>query len=702
MCIMQLYPQQQKAIEAIEAFLDSADSVFILKGYAGTGKTTIIRTLCDILNRDAREPMLMAPTGRAAKVLSEKTGKEATTIHKRIYHNGGVKLNVHDKDGKPIDEPNKDNADIDDIDFYFSVGLLTDNREVKRYVIIVDEASLISSRPTKQEMLHFGTDALLPDLLTFAQLSLGTKIVFVGDPAQLPPVGDNCSQALSEDYFKSLEIGVRSFMLDEVVRQKSDNVILSNAMKVRRLIDSPIRNCLTFDLKPSEMEELSASEIVERFVKESPVPRLDRSVIICYTNAQALEYNSAIRSHYFEGDAPCNGDIMQVVHNNIGSPTSPGLLNGDFIRLVDTPGAPEVHQVPVWVNREGKRERVHIELKFSEVIFETDHGENGRAKLLYSFLLSGKPALSHSEAVALYLDFVIRHPNLKTGTEVFKQALYSDPYYNAIQAKYGYAITCHKSQGGEWETVYVDYSRRTGLDNDSLRWNYTATTRASRCLCGVNLPHLTPLAKLDISAAIRSISRPQAEVVCYADTECSLLPTASAARKAKCNSAASALLEIGAELLSVSERPYRDRYTVRLSSGDIRQYDLQYNGAGIFTSISALHPAEEDEEILSCLHDTREHKYVIEYTPSSDCLRNLFNIVRSIADEIGVSITGIKEYPAQYYVLYGLKTDAPFASLQFYFNGKGFVTRAIVSSFLGTEDVQLVQFIRRLKELTGI
>lgn len=699
---MQLYPQQQSAINVIEAFLDSADSVFILKGYAGTGKTTVIRALCDILSRHDREPMLMAPTGRAAKILSEKTGKESTTIHKRIYHRDGVKLNAHDKDGKPIDEQDKGKADIDDIDFYFSVRLLSDNSEGKSYVIIVDEASLIGSRPTKQEMLHFGTDALLPDLLTFAQLPLGTKIVFVGDPAQLPPVGDNCSQALSEDYFKALGIGVRSFMLDEVVRQKSDSVILSNAMKVRRLIDSPIRNCLTFDFKPSEVEELSASEIVEQFVEENPTPRLGKSVVICYTNAQTLEYNRAIRSHYFVGDAPCDGDIMQVVHNNLGSPTSPGLLNGDFIRLVDPPGEPEVHQVPVWVNREGKRERVHIELKFCDVSFETDRGEGGHAKLLTSFLLNGKPSLSHSEAVALYLDFVIRHPHLKSGTIDFKQALYSDPYYNAIHAKYGYAITCHKSQGGEWDTVYVDYYRRTGLDNDSLRWNYTATTRASRCLCGVNMPHLTPLAKLDVSTAIRSISKPQAEVICYADTECPLLPMASAARKAKCNSAASALLEIGAELLSVIERPYRDRYAVRLSSGDIRQYDLQYNGAGIFTSTSALHPAEGDEEILSCLHDTRNQKYVIAYTPSSDCLRNLFNIVRSIADEIGVSITGIKEYTAQYYVLYGLKTDAPFASLQFYFNGKGFVTRAIASSSLGTEDVQLVQFIRRLKEVTGI
>lgn len=699
---MQLYPQQQKAIGALEAFLESTDSVFILKGYAGTGKTTIIRGLCDTLGRHGLEPMLMAPTGRAAKVLAEKTGQGATTIHKMIYHRAGVKLNAHDKDGNPIDERNKESADIDDIDFYFSIKSLSDKREGKSYVIIVDEASLIGSRPTKQEMLHFGTDALLPDLLTFSQLSLGTKIVFVGDPAQLPPVGDNCSQALSEDYFKSLEIGVRSFMLDEVIRQKSNSVILSNAMKVRRMIDAPVRNCLTFDLKPSEVEELSASEVVDRFIQENPTPRLGKSVIICFTNAQTLEYNRAIRSHYFVGDAPCDGDIMQVVHNNMGSSTSPELLNGDFIRLVDTPGEPEVHQVPVWVNREGKRERVHIGLRFSDVTFETDHGVTGQAKLLSSFLLSGKPSLSHSEAVALYLDFVIRHPRLKPGTDDFKQALYSDPYYNAINAKYGYAITCHKSQGGEWDTVYVDYSWRTGLDNDSLRWNYTATTRASRCLCGVNIPHLTPLAKLDVSASVRCISKPQSEVISYADTECPLLPTASLARKAKCNSAASALLEIGAELLSVIERPYRDRYAVRLSSGDIRQYDLQYNGAGIFTTISALHPAEGDEEILRCLRDTRAHKYVIVYTPSSDWLRNLFNIVRRATDEMGISITGIKEYPAQYYVLYGLKTDAPFASLQFYFNGKGFVTRAIASSSLGMEDAQMVQFLRRLKELTGI
>lgn len=698
---MQLYQQQQQAIDAIEAFLNSGDSVFILKGYAGTGKTTIIRTLCEVLNRHGRKPMLMAPTGRAAKILSEKTEHKATTIHKNIYHKDGMELNAHDKDGNPVNEQDKDKADIDDIDFYFSVRLLTSKYKGKDYVIIVDEASLIGSRPTRQEMLHFGTDALLPDLLTFAQLPLGTKIVFVGDPAQLPPIGDNISQALSEEYFQSLGIGVRSFMLDEVVRQKEGSAILANAMKVRKLIDAQVRNRLTFDLKPSEVEELSVSEIVERFVMDNPTPRLGKSVVICYTNAQTLEYNRAIRSHYFVGDSPRDGDIMQVVHNNLGSSTCPELLNGDFIRLVDTPCEPETHQVPVWVNREGKRERVHIDLQFIDVFFETDRGEAGQAKLLCSFLLSGNPSLSHSEAVALYLDFVIRHPHLKAGTDEFKQALYSDPYYNAIHAKYGYAITCHKSQGGEWDTVYVDYSRRTGLDNDSLRWNYTATTRASRCLYGVNMPHLAPLAKLDISA-IRQISKPQADVICYADIYCSLLPGASAARKAKCNSAAAALLEAGAELISVTEKPYRDRYTVRLSSGEIREYDLQYNGAGIFIFISALHPAEGDDVILSCLRDMRENSYDVSYAPSSDGLRDLYNIVRSAADEIGVSITGIKEYPAQYYVLYGMKTDAPFASLQFYFNGKGFVTRAMASSSMGGNDELLTRFINRLKELTGI
>lgn len=696
---MHLYPQQQLALATIEAFIESSDAVFILKGYAGTGKTTIIRELCDTLERKGRLPILMAPTGRAAKVLREKTGKDAKTIHKHIYHRDGIITNTHDQNGKPLDKNQEDAVGIDDIDFHFSLGLLTDKHEGANSIIIVDEASLIGSRPTKQELLHFGTDALLPDLLTFAQLSIGTKIIFVGDPAQLPPVGDNISNALNEDYFRSLQIGVQSFMLEKVVRQKESSTVLVNAMKVRSLIGTPLRNRLSFDLKSGEFEEVNPSEVIDKFVNKCPIPTLGKTVIICYTNSQALDYNRAVRSRYFSDDNPHECDIIQIVHNRMGTESCPELLNGDFIRLVNEPCNTETHKIPVWVSRKGQKERIIIELKFIDISFETDGGLPGSAKLLNSFLVNNKPSLGHTESVALYLDFVMRNAQLEKGTKDFNMALMTDPYYNAIHAKYGYAITCHKSQGGEWDTVFVDYSRRTGLDDDSLRWNYTATTRAAHCLFGVNIPHITPFGKFDI-AAVRQISKLSPDVICIVDTDCPLLPSnASATCKAKCNSVVSALSETGYELLSVSQKPYRDRYVIKYPNGDIREFDCQYNGTGIFTSFNALLPVEGDEVILQSLRDEREYTYLVEYSPSTECLKDLYNAMTSATDELGIRITGIKEYTAQYYVLYGLRTDASFASLQFYFNSKGFVTRAIASSAIGQDDVLLGRLISRLKEL---
>lgn len=698
---MQLYPQQSEALDAMKRFVESETSVFILKGYAGTGKTTIIRAFSEMLMGYNRTPCLMAPTGRAAKVLSEKTGLNATTIHKAIYRKVIVDTVRYDENGNLVAPPLMANSEsgIDDIDIYFAINQITDQEEAARMVIIVDEASMVSSKPGNQEVVHFGSDILIDDLLTFAQLPLGSKIVFVGDPAQLPPVGDNESCALNESFFTARGISVQSFALTDVIRQKGDNVILANAMKVRHLLDSTIRNELCFETKDGELEEISSVDVVDKFIEMYPTPGLNQSVVICFSNTQTDEYNRAIRRRYYTDSRLQVGDILQIVRNNYSVNTPEGLLlNGDFIRVLSVSDAVETHCVPVWVSKGSERTRINIDLCFQTIHFETDRKTEGVAKILTTLLQNNRSSVTREESVALYIDFVIRHPSLRRDSQDFVSAMLTDPYFNALQAKYGYAITGHKSQGGEWPTVFVDYTGRTGLDNDSLRWMYTATTRASQCLLGVNIPQITPFNKFSINP-IQTVSKVQSEVISIKDLECPLLGTgATSAQKAKCNSIVEALKEIDCEVLSVACKPYRDRYTVQGPFGK-KEYDCQYNGAGLYTSYSSLLPSESEVEVLERLRDERCYEYDYDYTPSQEFLERLRRVVVSAADEMGIKVTGIKEFPAQYYVLYGLRTSAPFASLQFYFNGKGFVTRAMAVSTLGEADEQLQKLINRIQEL---
>lgn len=696
---MQLYSQQEEALKALRNFVESNISVFILKGYAGTGKTTMINIFCKELSKYNKCVKLMAPTGRAAKVLREKTGRDVTTIHKAIYYK--TKFDVVWHDGKEETKSgDEQNTKVDDMDIYFGIKQVSDMNEAKNTLIIVDESSLISSKPSNQELIHFGTDVLINDLLTYAMLQLGSKILFVGDPAQLPPVGDNSSHALNEDFFHKKNISVSSFTLTDIVRQKSDSYVLMNAMKVRNLLDSEIRNELSFDIKAGQVEAISSIDVVNKYVNMFPLPKLNQGVVICYSNSKAQDYNQAIRELYFKTEELHKGDILQVVRNNYNIMIADGeLMNGDFIRIISEPDNVETRNVPLWVNRNGKCVREHIELQFQNIGFETDRGVIGKSKILTTLLNNNRPSLTREESVALYIDFVIRHSSINKNSFEFEQALMSDPYFNAIQAKYGYAITGHKSQGGEWHTVFVDYTGRTGLDNDSLRWNYTATTRAARCLFGVNFPNISPFNKFSIST-IQKVSKIQADVICIKDCDCTALPpTAMPFQKAKYKSVSSALVEHNCKVLSILFKQYRDRYTIEGPFGQ-KDFDCLYNGSGIYTEYHSLQPSEVDGIIMKALMDERCYEYDYEYISSIDCLGKLYNTINSVADETDVKITGVKEFQAQYYVLYGLRTSATFATLQFYYNNKGFITRCIAASALGDKDEKLNKLITRINELT--
>lgn len=228
---IQLTSQQREVFNKVESFLKSDAQVFILKGYAGTGKTTMVKEIAEYIYNDLhKKPQLMAPTGRAARVLSSKTNLNATTIHKRIY------------DFESFESKGEEKIEESERKLIFAIKDTESNP-----IAIVDEASMVSSTKSEQELYQFGTGVLLSDLLTYIKPLSGGKIIFVGDPAQLPPVGDNQSRALSEEYFKSQGLKVESAELTEVLRQGGQSFVLKNAMKIRDLLKEKKRNRLSFE-----------------------------------------------------------------------------------------------------------------------------------------------------------------------------------------------------------------------------------------------------------------------------------------------------------------------------------------------------------------------------------------------------------------------------------------------------------------------
>ncbi len=475
---MGLTAQQNKVFEQIKAFLNSDASVFILRGYAGTGKTTMVKEVADYISQ-SRQLTMMAPTGRAARVLSDKTGYRATTIHRAIYE----KAHLVPKRVK----------DVAESEFKFVFPIRKSDKEGD-IVAIVDEASMVCSRKIEHELFIFGTDNLMDDLLTYVRPNFGGKVIFVGDPAQLPPVGESVSSALSTEYFQGKGLEVVEAELTEVLRQKGDSVILKNAMMIRDLLNKDKRNQLVFEEQKDDVETVPSEQFLDKYIDHRKVSEVHDSVIICYSNKSASRYNRDIRKALYGEDVPLRvNDILLITQNNYRL----NRMNGEFVPVLSV-GARTHQSAPVYIQRGGTKQRVSITLNFVQVTVTDGDGNEMLCMLLEDLLTNDKATISIDENRALYINFCMRHPELKPGTGAFAEALLSDEYYNAIRAKYGYAVTGHKCQGGEWGKVFVDYTDRTGLNDDSLRWAYTATTRAQKTLYVTNLPHITPFSKFRI------------------------------------------------------------------------------------------------------------------------------------------------------------------------------------------------------------
>jgi len=657
---MQLTPEQHQALVAIEHFLGSNADVFILTGYAGTGKTTLINQIASILDDRHIVAQLMAPTGRAAMVLSERTRHTATTIHRAIYKFDRIE----------IDEATDEHI------YYFPV------RETppQARVIIVDEASMVGDKAGNEGMLRFGTGRLLNDLLTYVRQSPShPKLIMVGDAAQLPPVGDNCSPALDVEYLQSLGLKVATARLTQVMRQGEGSKILANATRVRRLLEPGARRLeLTFDIDNNEVAQLDASRFADAYCRANAQRSPEQAIIITYTNADAAHYNAAVRERFFPG---CNtiqpGDIVVVTTNHYSAEGGPDLLNGDFLKVLAVD--PHVESRDVTLQ---KKDADPITVTLSWQHLTMQHGNQQVSLLVLNNILASTEAqLTHDEFRALFVDFRKRHKHLKPNSTEFKKALVDDPYYNALRIKYGYAITGHKSQGGEWPIVFADYSGRTGLDKDSLRWTYTVTTRAARHLVGANFPH-NEKAPIEVHKPIIISQVPQLPTLAG---NTSVTPFhdehSEEFLRIRYWQISAALESTPWRITQVESLQYCNRYTfVNQQNQATARVDFFYNKKGAFRDPRPVN--DVPQALLDCL--SRQPAQHYQYTPATEGLAELHTKVTDAVSRCGLDIDAVTT--AQYQVSYRLSAGGRFyAFLDFSYNGSDRVT-ACQPRILATTD----------------
>jgi exodeoxyribonuclease-5 len=432
----------------------NSDQIFVLKGYAGTGKTTIVRSLVKSMPAVNGKTVLLAPTGRAAKVLSNYTGKQALTIHKKIYYR------------KP--------ESSEGLAFTLQQNLHTDT------IFIVDESSMISNSGGLNNSGMFGGGSLLDDLISYVFNGNNCKLLFIGDTAQLPPVGLDVSPALDIDFLKaSYSFQLDWFELTEVVRQAGDSGILTNATEIRNQIKNKTGNKPHFLLEGfKDVIRLGGDELEDALNSAYSKYGAEESMVICRSNKRANIFNQQIRARIrWQENELSAGDLMMVVKNNyfwLPEESKAGFIaNGDIIQLTSIGRIQEIHG-----------------FRFADVrmrMIDYPDEPELETRLLLDTIMSDAPALSQEENKRLYESVSADYGDIADKRLRLKKVK-EDGFFNALQVKFAYAITCHKAQGGQWPCVFVEQGYLTDemINTEYLRWLYTAVSRASEKLYLVN------------------------------------------------------------------------------------------------------------------------------------------------------------------------------------------------------------------------
>ena len=429
-------------------FESTKQDLFLLMGFAGTGKTTIIGTIVKNLWKVKKQAILLAPTGRAAKVISNYAAKEAFTIHKKIYT---PKTN---KNGK--------------ISF-----VLSPNKH-KNTIFIIDEASMISDVSSQSKL--FGTGALLDDLMQFVYSGHQCRLLLIGDTAQLPPVNLDLSPALNASKLElSYNKNVTHIELDEVVRQDQDSGILFNATLVREAISNQFFDAFEFKIEgfADVIRLIDGYDIMEAINEAYSSHGSEETALIVRSNKRANLYNQQIRSRIlFNEHELTSGDFLMIVRNNyfwLKSSSEAGFIaNGDIIEVLEVFSIKELYG-----------------FRFAEVkirLVDYPKMKPFETVLMLDTIALETPSLPYEQANTLYQEVLKDYENEVSGYKKFL-AVKKNKYLNALQVKFSYAITCHKSQGGQWHSVFIENPYLpNGIDLDYLRWLYTALTRAKEKL----------------------------------------------------------------------------------------------------------------------------------------------------------------------------------------------------------------------------
>jgi exodeoxyribonuclease-5 len=447
---------QRQLMTKLSQFLLGGNShhIFVLRGYAGTGKTTLVSSLVKTLPALRGKSVLLAPTGRAAKVLAGYTGRQAFTVHKKIY------IRRQTGDGGQA--------------FHLQQNLHADT------VFIVDEASMISNSGGLSQGGLFGGGSLLDDLVEYVFSGTNCKLIFIGDTAQLPPVGLDVSPALNIEFLRaSYPFQLDWHELTEVVRQAEDSGILSNATALRSDILAGESSKPKFRLSGfPDMVRIDGAELEDALNEAYGKYGAEETMIVCRSNKRANIYNQQIRARIRWQESELSaGDFMMVVKNNyfwLPEESKAGFIaNGDIVEIL----------------RVGRQQEMHG-FRFADVrlrLIDYPDEQDLEVRLLLDTISSEGPALTNEQNKSLYESVLLDYSDV-ADRRLRAKKVKEDPFFNALQVKFAYAVTCHKAQGGQWPCVFVEQGYLTDemINTEYLRWLYTAVTRASEKLYLVN------------------------------------------------------------------------------------------------------------------------------------------------------------------------------------------------------------------------
>ena len=450
--------EQEHAIDVFSLFMTDRDDhvVMILRGSAGTGKTTLAGAIVRAMNVLKQKMILLAPTGRAAKVFALNAGHPAYTIHRRIYRQ-------------------KSAGDISAFNLNFN-----NNRDT---LFMIDEASMIANQGYGESA--FGSGCLLDDLMQFVYSGQNCRMVLVGDKAQLPPVGEDESPALMSDVLRAYGMKVYECDLNQVLRQSEDSGILWNATRIRTLIDDWILPKIRFQ-GFADIVRVPGDELIESLATSYSRVGMDETMVITRSNKRANIYNQGIRNTVLDReDELCRGDQLMIVKNNYYW----GKESGE--KTKENGGLEFLANGDVAVVQRVRNVQELFGFRFADVTMTLPEYDSYEltATVILDSLTTESPALSREQQEQLYNAVMEDYADIPLKADRIKQ-LKKDKYFNALQIKFAYAVTCHKAQGGQWAHVYIDQGYMTDdmLTPDYIHWLYTAFTRATEKLFLVNWP----------------------------------------------------------------------------------------------------------------------------------------------------------------------------------------------------------------------